>query len=170
MARLYTYLTVTLSLKPQKSLPQLISLVEMSHPSLELVDFNEETRRVVIRARASEAPFLEKLLRDYASSASIEVKASLRTKIDVKKLRSIGVRYIAYGGRILFYTRCRDDAVFGEARGREILLKYCRWASSVDPAALPPALCSFSQIEGLVELVSSARRCFGELLRTLGLA
>ena len=170
MARLYTYLTATLSVRPQKSLPQLVSLVETSQPSIELVDFDEETRRVVIRAKASEAPFVEKLIRDYAASASVEVKASFRARIDVKKLRSVGARCIVHGNRILFYTQCRNGAIFGEVKGREVLLKYCRWASSVDPAALPPALCSFSQLERLVDLVSTARQCFIELLQALELA
>lgn len=167
--RVYTYITAVLRVKDTKPFSKLVSLLEDSKPLIQLVDYSEENRRVVVRCPAREVGRLESIAREYAAVMTYEVKATLRAKVNAKTLKGLGAAYRpGKPGTLLFYLPCNDHAVYGESKGREVLLKLCRKAAAVDPAALPPGLCTFDMSEhNIVDVVEKAEKCFNSISEKL---
>ncbi|KSW11883.1 hypothetical protein CF15_03530 [Pyrodictium occultum] len=165
MPRYYMFITLVIHVKLGASMPSLLANVA-SNSEVELVDHDEESRRVVLRAPARETAYLQLLVINYADAASFEVKASLKGRLDRSELRKVADAFRDLGSRLLFYMRCSGGgAVLGEVRKRGILLKYCRSAANVDPAAAPPTLCSFDpRREPIAVVVEKAGTCFNEVL------
>ncbi len=167
MTKIYTYIIVTMSVKQTASMANLLAILS-ENESIELIDHDEATRRVIVRAPPSEAGYLELLVNKYASSASFEVKASIKKSISSKYLAQLGAKYVRHK-RLLFYWNCNGGAVFGEQKPRSrILLKYCREASGIDPAMIPYSLCSFNPFEQrITSILEKARQCFTKFVDKL---
>lgn len=165
MPRYYMFITLIMHVKLEASIASLLANI-MENKQVTLIDHDEVARRVVIRAPVKEAAYIQLLVNHYADTASFEVKASARGKVEPKTLRESVDAYTRLGDRILFYRKCREGAVFGEVRKRNMLLKYCKNATLVDPAALPPILCSFdAKTIDIVEVAEKARKCFDEMVQ-----
>ncbi len=160
MTKIYTYIVVTMSVKQTASIASLLAVLS-ENKSIELIDHDEAMRRVIVRAPPSEAGYLELLVNKYASSASFEVKASIKKSINTEDLTQLRAKYVR-NKRLLFYWNCDDGAVFGEQKPRSrILLKYCREATGIDPAMIPYSLCSFNPFEQrITSVLEKARQCF----------
>lgn len=167
MVRYYVFITLIIHVKLEASIASLLANIKENN-GVAIIDHDEVARRLILRAPLREAAYLQMLVDHYADTATFEVKASMKKRIDVKKLRSMNTIYRSIGNRLLFYKTCSSGAVFGEARGRDLLLKYCKKAMMVDPAALPPVLCSFDALmEGIAEVADRARGCFDEIINSL---
>jgi len=161
------FITLIMHIKLEASIASLLANI-MENKQITVIDHDEVARRVVIRVPVKEAAYVQLLVNHYADTASFEVKASAKGRVEPKTLREGVDAYTRLGDRILFYKRCRDGAIFGEARKRSILLKYCKNATLVDPAALPPILCSFDAKTGdIVEAVEKAKKCFDEIVQLI---
>ncbi len=170
MSRMYIHIVVTMSVRPSASMASLLAVLS-ENKSLELIDHDEIMRRVIVRAVPSEAGYLELLIQKYASSASFEIKASIKKSVSVDDLARLGAKYVRHHKRLLFFWICDNGAVFGEQKPRSrILLKYCRRATiSIDPAAVPYSLCSFNPFEQrITDVLEKARHCFNKLVSKLG--
>jgi len=168
MTKIYTYIVVTMTVKQTASMASLLAILS-ENKSIELIDHDEATRRVILRAQSSEAGYLELLVNRYASAASFEVKASMKKNIKIKDLARLGAKYVSRK-RLLFYWSCNGGAVFGEQKPRSrILLKYCREATGIDPAMMPYSLCSFNPFEQrIASILEKARQCFTKFVNKLG--
>jgi hypothetical protein len=171
LSKVFMFITATMTVKQEKSMASLLASIRESGRSVEIVDHDELTRRLVLRAPIVELGFLLMIIRQYAVAAVLEVKASLRRKITEKNLRSIKARLARAGKVVLFYWVCGEGSVFGEIRGRHVLLKYCRKGGNVDPASAPFSLCSFDALsENIEKIVDNASKCFQEFNRVIGSA
>jgi len=163
-ARVYSYLVATLTVSLDKAFPSVIQALRDA--GLDVLDYDEASRRVVVRASAGLAPVLASMLRAYASSYTLEAKGSARLRVDPRLLRSAGYPYTRFSGRLLFLADCGGAMVWGEERRGRLLLKYCRRGLYRDPASFPQGLCSFPGGDP-VELVEAARRCFIDVVSRL---
>jgi hypothetical protein len=163
------YITIIFRVREDRSFSRLISIIRDNEPLVQLVDYNEDNRRVVIRVPAKEVAFASRLIEEYGASVTYDVKATIRARIPRSKLKELGATYRpGKPGTLLFYLGCDDLAVYGEVKGREVLAKLCKKTLMADPSALPPGLCSFSPTEmSLVDAVDKARECFNSLLEKL---
>jgi len=158
VARPYIYLTSSIVVRLDAAFPSVIDA--MRSAGFDIVDYDEATRRIVVRVPARLAPSLASFIRSYASSFSVEVKASIRRRLSRESLRKLGIVYVAAGARLLFLLPCNGGdgrIVWGEHRGGRTLLKYCRSALYRDPASFPQSLCAFQRDP--VELLEEARPC-----------
>ena len=131
----------------------------------EVLDYDEQTRRVVVRGPRRMAGQLYSYLQAYSASASIEVKMSTKARL---KPRTAGLHIARAGQRLLFLYHCKGGGlVWGEARGRRVLAKYCRGGLYRDPASFPQGMCMHTFRGSLEELVRSAEECFSELMSVL---
>jgi len=168
--KFYMYITLVMKVREDRSFSRLVSMLKDSEPTIQLVDYSEDSRRVVVRIPAREAAFAIRLVEEYSGSASYDVKATMRVKVHPRKLKEIGAVYRpGKPGTILFYTACGEDmAVYGEVKGREVMVKLCKKTLMVDPSTLPPGLCSFTPAElDILNALERARRCFKSLLEKL---
>ena len=163
--RLFIYLVATLTVGEEHAFPLVLQVIRDA--GLEILDYDEELRRVVVRAPSRLSPQLGSIIRSYARSYRIEVKASARLRADPRRLAGLGARLQRLpGGVIVFTVPCGGYTVWGEARGRRLLLKLCRGGGYSDPASFPQGLCGFE--DDPVELVESARPCFSRVAEALG--
>ena len=133
----------------------------------EVLDYNEQSRRLVVRGARRMAGRLYSYLRAYSATATIEVKMSARVRLQRRAARMSVARA---GQRLLFLYRCRGSGagvVWGEALGRRVLAKYCKGSLYGDPASFPQGLCMHEFQGSLEELVREAEECFSELLSLL---
>ena len=173
MPRIYYFLTLTGHVSERASLASLVvALRSRSSGGLELVDFDEPTRRIVLRFAPTEIAFVKTLLGSYIDSATFEVKAKTRMRLSPKQVRAAGGVAEQAAGRLLALIPCRDGMVFAEQKGRELLLKYCVKPSTqavLLPASLPPSLCSFNPLEtDVTGIYERGRRCIEEVVERLG--
>ncbi len=155
--RIFIYVTATMIARQDIALATVIE--RMRDAGLEVVDYEEETRRIVVRAPRRLVHVLGSFLRSYAANAVIEVKASAPPAKPPE-----GARRIQAGRRLLFYADCGEGyAVWGEVVGRRSLLKLCRRAGLVDPAQMPASLCVFDYTV-LEDAVEAAARCFSRVV------
>ena len=169
MSKLFIFITITMSVKPEASMAGLLASLS-ENKAIEIIDHDEVTRRVVLRSIPREIGFIELIIERYAGAATYEVKASLKKRFQPKELVSINARYIKQGATLLFFwNNCADGSVFGEVQRSRTLLKYCREALAVDPANVPYSLCSFDPFrDSITHVLEKARRCFEELLLSVG--
>jgi hypothetical protein len=161
------FITLIMHVKLEVSMAALLANM-MENRQVTVIDHDEVARRIIVRAPTREVAYLQLLVNHYADTASFEVKASAKGRVDPKAIREKGGIYANLGDRMLFYKKCSEGAVFGEVRKRNILLKYCKDTVLADPAALPPILCSFdAKIGDMVDVVEKARRCFDEVMQLI---
>jgi hypothetical protein len=166
----YIYITLVMRVREDKSFSRLVSMIKDNEPRIQLVDYSEDNRRIVVRVPAREVAFAQRLAAEYGGSVTYDVKATIKAKVQPKRLREIGAVYRpGKPGTILFYLNCEGDAaVYGEVKGREVMVKLCRRTLQADPSALPPGLCSFTPEElDMADAIEKARRCFNSLLEKL---
>ncbi len=166
--RMFTYILLTMSVKQAASMASLLAMLT-ENKSIEVLDHDEVTRRIIIRASPSDVGFLELVVERYAASASFEIKAYVRKSIDEKILGKINAKYIRHN-RLLFYWICNKGAVFGEKKHRSrLLLKYCRKTIGADPASIPYSLCSFDPLQHkIAATLDDAYECFEKFIKALG--
>lgn len=165
MLRLYTY--VSGSMVVRNDVAFLTVVERMRDAGIEVVDFDEEARRIVFRASTRLVGILGIFLKRYAASYTVEVKASARGS-----LRSWprGFRKVRVGDRVLFFVECGDGlGVWGEYRGRRLLLKLCRSGLAVDPAQMPSSLCIHPGGD-VASLVEKGALCFRKVVEALARA
>lgn len=160
----HPYVVVAMVVRPEVAF--VTTLERLRGLGFTVVDYDEVERRLVLRVPAASAARLSDVARSYANSMVFEVKAVAHVSGVFKPPR--GARSVKYGERLLFYTTCsgRKLGVWGEYRHGRILLRLCRSALAVDPAQLPPTLCSFGleYLEKLPSLLDEAARCFHEII------
>lgn len=163
MKTMFIYLSGTMVVRGSIAFATVIERLRDS--GIDVVDFDEVSRRVVVRAPASHAGLLAAAARSYAESIVFEIKASATVPRGWKPREEW--RVTRAGDRVLFYSSCGEVgwAVWGEKRSRRLLLKLCRRGVMVDPAMLPESLCSFGErdLENLGLLLDKALRCFREV-------
>lgn len=165
MRTIYVYISSTVVVKGSIAFATVIERLRDS--GIDVVDFDEVSRRIVVRAPASHAGLLATAARSYAESIVFEIKASAMVPREWKPPKEWRVTRV--GDRLLFYTYCDETgwAVWGEKRSRRLLLKLCRRGVMVDPAMLPESLCSFRKqdLENLGSLIDKALRCFRKVVQ-----
>jgi hypothetical protein len=173
--RYYGYVIVSLTVRRDKSLAALLARLAPLE-RVEVLNYDEETRRVLVRATISEASFVGVLAREFSTFSTIEVKYFIKgRKPDYSALEQLGARCSRVGRKTLFVFSCNNGLLYGEV-GKRIAVKYCKRALIVDPSAVPPSICMFQADSGeapkLIErLVSESRTCveeFTALLRSEG--
>jgi len=160
----HPYVVVVMVVRPEVAF---VTIVErLRGLGFTIVDYDEVERRLVLRVPAASAPRLGDVVGSYANSVVFEVKAVAQVFGVFRPPRE--ARSVKYGERLLFYTACGDGklGVWGEHRLGRILLRLCRSALAVDPAQLPPTLCSFGldYLEKLPYLLDEAARCFHKII------
>ncbi len=160
--KLYTYVAGSMIVRHDVAF---VTVVErMRDAGIEVVDFDELSRRIVFRASARLVSILGLFLRKYAASYTVEVKAS--AKLSMKEWPP-GLRRVRVGDRVLFFAECgRGLGVWGEYRGRKLLLKLCRSGAAVDPAQMPSSLCIHPG-DDPSRLVEEAVECFNQVIERL---
>ncbi len=170
MKRLYHFITVTGHVSERASLASLLVMLrERSGKGLDLVDYDEATRRIVLRLSPTEIGFVKSLLGVYLDSATFEVKAKTRGRIDKKSVRALGGKVEPGPPATLAIIPCSTGLVFVEQKGRELLLKYCRRGLALTlPSELPPSMCSFNPFENdMLDTYERGRKCFEEVVEKL---
>ncbi len=170
--RLFYFLTLVGHVSEKASLASLVVMLRSRRPEqLALVDYDESTRRIVLRFAPSEIGFVRSLLGRYLDSAPVEVKARTRLRLDLRRVREAGGAVERTPSAVLALVPCGDGMVFIEQRGREALLKYCaRPVATVlpTPSGLPPSMCAFEPASAdMLALYERARSCFEEVARAV---
>lgn len=171
--RYYMYIVAIISLTEKESLASI--LVKLKSRSIDIVARDEEQRRVIVRIPTYELPYVLEIVRSYARSASFEFKASIRRKIDVKKLvkdrKEIVIGYEDIGKVKLLMLKCETGCSYVEVKGRELLLKYCRppLTQPTLPSQIPPVLCSYNYpADNIIDAYEKAKKCFENIVSVLG--
>ncbi len=160
--RLYVYVSGSMIARGDVAF---VTVVErMRDTGIEVVDFDELSRRIVFRAPSRLASILGLFLKKYAASHTVEVKASARASL---RGWPQGLRRVRVGDRVLFFAECgRGLGAWGEYRGRRLLLKLCRSGVAVDPAQMPSSLCIHPGGDPVL-LVEEATECFNKVIERL---
>ena len=157
----YMYLVAYITVSPSKSMARLLMLLK-EQAETEIVDYNEEYRRVVAKFTRKSLPWILMLIEDYASSATIEIKAVHRgVSFDAIKRLTI---YRVSRDNLLFIRECskhRELLLHGEQR-KKLLLKVCRNIIMKDPTIFPPSACIFEKDSKIVDLVIKSSECLDE--------
>jgi len=146
LARLYWFVLAAATVKPEASLTSFVAALKRM--GAEVVDYSEETRRVLHRVPFSKLGEVRALWDRYASSVSLEFKASGRApEVRVSLLRRVFDQADETPAAKLVLTRCDYDegyAVFAELRRGRLLAKLCRReALEAQVTQLPPSLCAW---------------------------
>ncbi len=172
MARLYWFVLAAASIKPEASLTGFIAALREA--KVELVDYEEETRRVLHRVPFHQVPFVKMLWDKYASTVTMEFKASGRAPaLRTSLLRKVfGVADETPSAQLVLWgCDARPEySVFAELRRGRMLAKLCRReALEENVTMLPPSLCVWVYPDTQPEpLMEAARECitrFYERLR-----
>ncbi|AEM38834.1 hypothetical protein Pyrfu_0965 [Pyrolobus fumarii 1A] len=144
MTRLYWYVLAVASIKPEASLTSFLAALRDAR--IEVVDYEEETRRVLHRVPFEKLPLAMSLWDKYTSSVTLEFKASgAARRVRVSLLRRTFAQVDETPSAILLLDKCEahsDYSVFGELRGRRLTLKLCRReALEQNVTQLAPSLC-----------------------------
>ncbi len=174
MARLYWYVLATATVKPEASLTSFIAALRES--KVEIVDYEEDARRVLHRVPFHIVPYVKSLWEKYAATVSMEFKASGRAPVVKTSVlrRVFGVAEETPAAQLVL-TPCEqrgEYAVFAELRRGRLKAKLCRReALEENVTMLPPSLCVWVYPEMQPEpLMDAARECitsFYERLRSL---
>lgn len=173
MKKYYMYIVAIISFTEKESLANI--LVKLRSKNIDIVARDEEQRRVVVRIPTYELPYILEIVRSYAKSASFEFKASIRRKIDIKKLikdkKEIVIGYEDIGKVKLLVLKCATGCSYVEIKGRELLLKYCRCplVQFTLPSQLPPVLCSYNYpTDDIIDVYEKVKKCFENVVSVLG--
>ncbi len=146
MARLYWYILATSTLKPEASLTSFIAMLRKS--GIEVVDYEEETRRVLHRVPLSKLGDAMGLWDRYAATTVLEYKASGRAPdARLSILRRTFDQADETPSAKLILARCGvydAYAVFAELRRGRFLAKLCRREALENLVTqLPASLCTW---------------------------
>ncbi len=167
-ARLYAFVTFYLHVKDSASMAMLLSILRSS-PNIELVDYVEDTRRIVLRAGPAALPFLKIIIDKYIDSGTFEVKSTSHRRISLEKLKKEMIRYEIHSKRILALFDCSKGYTILEQRREGLLMKFCKKALIPPlPSQVPPSLCSFLvRTDDPVLIYESAHECFKKTINRL---
>ncbi len=146
MARLYWFVLAAATVRPEASLTSFVAALKRI--GAEVVDFSEETRRVLHRVPYHKLGEARSLWDRYASTVSLEFKASGRApELRTSLLRRVFEQADETPAARLVLARCEYDegyAVFAELRRGRLLAKLCRReALEAQVTQLPPSLCAW---------------------------
>ncbi len=172
MAKPFYFITLTGHVSEKASLASLVNMVRAREGAgIQLVDYDEESRRVVLRFSPTEVGFVKTLLGNYIDSAAFEVKAKLRGRLDAAKARKAGGSVERTPKTLLALIPCPDGLLLVEQKGRELLVKYCSrpaygdFKALLTPSTVPPSLCSFNPFQtDILDIFEKARDCVEKLL------
>jgi hypothetical protein len=141
-------------------------LERLRDAGMHIVDYDELERRILLKAASRSIAFLPLIVGNYAVSFVFEVKAVVHG-VSALNTRAFA-RRVRFGNRTLFYMQCRGWGVWGELSKGKLLLRLCRRALAVDPAQLPPSLCTFNEreVERVAEFLEEIRKCSEIILGT----
>jgi hypothetical protein len=155
--RLFVYVAGVMVVRPEYAFASVLE--RLRDVGMNIVDYDELERRIVLKAASQSIALLPLIVKKYAVSFVFEVKA---VAYSVPALSTKGVaRLVRFGSRTLFYMPCSVWGVWGELNKSRLLLRLCRKALAVDPAQVPPSLCTFNknEIERVGEFVEEMRKC-----------
>ena len=171
MARLYWYILATSTVKPEASLTSFIAALRKQ--GIEVVDYEEDTRRVLHRVPLSKLDDAISLWNRYASITVLEYKASGRAPdIRVSLLRRQFDSADETPAAKLILAGCTGDrrfAVFAEIRRGRFIAKLCRREALENLVTqLPPSLCTWLYPEiDPHSLIKPAVGCISEVYEKL---
>ncbi len=158
----YTYAIVTMRISERYPLASVIS--KLKSRGIEILHWDEMHRTIVVRASTRELAHVKSVAEAYATTATIEVKASIKLRTSYKNMRKAGITVEVHGGRLLGLADCGSFTLLLEYEKRVLRVKHCRKTSLTPPSMLPPSLCIYQLHEvDPLKLVEEARECLEHL-------
>ncbi len=160
----YIYCLVTMRINEKYSLASI--LTKLRSKGVEVVYWNEGLRSILVRVDSKSLPYILEVANNYADSVTYELKASLKTKIPQKLLKSTSNFIVNHSSRrpLLVGFKCSHGALLIEASSRIIRCKYCR-SIITPPSHTPPSLCIFyDKGTDILKLLDEFKACIHELL------
>ena len=171
MARLYWYILATSTVKPEASLTSFIAALKRA--GFEIVDYEEETRRVLHRVPLSKLDEAIGLWDRYTETTVLEYKASGRAPdVRLSLLRRVFDQADETPSAKLILAGCSVDAayaVFAELRRGRFLAKLCRREALENLVTqLPASLCTwiYPEVDPRA-LIKPAVGCISEVYERL---
>ena len=135
---------------------------------IEVVEFDEILRRIVLRSPKNLIPMLENYAKSYLTEFSFEVKCTIKNRSILRGLRRLSrVQTMRIGERLVGLYSCEKASIWFELTRWKALAKYCRKSLYSDPASFPQSLCVYTLNEAtpLIEIVNKALKCFKNLIK-----
>ncbi len=161
MPKLYWYVSAVSTVKPEASLTSFVR--SLKDAGVDVVEYDEDTRRVYHRFPMSKLPAILGLWERYAAVTSYELKASGKARrLKPSLLRRVFEQADETPAAVLVLSSCPEGyAVFAELRSQRVTMKLCRReALEAIVTSLPPSLCEwFYPGSEPLRLVPRAQRC-----------
>jgi hypothetical protein len=143
-------------------------LERLRDAGIEVVEFDEILRRIVLRSPKNLVPVLENYAKSYFTEFSFEIKGTIKNRSILRGLRRLSrAQTMRVGERLVGLYSCGEASVWFELARWKALVKYCRKSLYSDPASFPQSLCAYTLNEAspIVETVDKALNCFKNLIK-----